>query len=189
MDATASPRTSTTPTAPAAAPAAAAAAALTLGVTQILHAQTVPFASPADYVIEGAYALYLMAAVAAVLALRRVHRPAEGWGRVGDAGALLYGLGHALVAVPVTTTFLLGHDAPDPLGALFVPGIALWMAGLVLLAIACFRHGPVPRPVAAVLPATLPLTMALGAAGPLVEALTWAVLGVSIARAARRRVR
>ncbi|TLP63767.1 hypothetical protein [Microbispora triticiradicis] len=147
MDATAPPRTSTTP----AAPAVAAAAALTLGVTQILHAQTVPFASPADYVIEGAYALYLVAAVAAVLALRRVHRalrhvhrPAGGWGRIGDAGALLYGLGHALVAVPVTTTFLLGHDAPDPLGALFVPGIALWMAGLVPLAIACFRHGPVP---------------------------------------------
>lgn len=192
MDATASPRTSTT----LAAPAVTAAAALTLGVTQILHAQTVPFASPADYVIEGAYALYLGVAVAAVLALRRVHRalrhvhrPAGGWGRIGDAGALLYGLGHALVAVPVTTTFLLGHDAPDPLGALFVPGIALWMAGLVPLAIACFRHGPVPRPVAAVLPATLPLTMALGAAGPLVEALTWAVLGVSIARAARRRVR
>ncbi|KAA9380625.1 hypothetical protein F5972_05750 [Microbispora cellulosiformans] len=187
MDATASPRASTAPI--PLAPAVAAAAALTLGVTQILHTQTVPFASAADHVIEGAYALYLVAAVAAVLALRRVHGRARGWGRTGDAGALLYGLGHALVAVPVTTTFLLGHDAPDPLGVLFVPGIALWMAGLVLLAIACFRHGTVPRPVAAVLPATLPLTMALGAAGPLVEALTWAVLGVSIARAARRRAR
>ncbi len=101
----------------AAAPAVAAAAALTLGVTQILHTQTVPFASVGDYVCEGAYALYLTAAVAA------------------------------------------------------------------------FRSALVPRAVAVALPATLPLTMALGQAGPLVEALTWAVLGWSMARAARRRAR
>ncbi|MEV4459320.1 hypothetical protein [Microbispora sp. NPDC049633] len=194
MDATASPRTPATahdraarPDDPAggrpavasvvAAPLVAVAASLTLGVTQILHTQTVPFASAADYVAEGAYALYLVAAIGAVLARRRVHRPAPGWGRTGDAGALLYGLGHAVVAVPVTATFVLAVNPPDPLGALYAPGIVLWLAGLVPLA------------VAVVLPATLPLAMALGAAGPLVEALTWAVLAVAIVRAARRRAR
>ncbi|XVQ83409.1 hypothetical protein ACQP2K_31935 [Microbispora siamensis] len=211
MDATA-PTTPTTPTTPddrsvtgrapgdratgtgaralvAAAPAVAAAAALTLSVTQILHTQTVPFASVGDYVCEGAYALYLTAAVAAVLALRRVHRPARGWGRIGDAGSLLYGLGHAVVAIPATATFVLATNPPDPLGALYAPGIVLWLAGLVPLAVAVFRSALVPRAVAVALPATLPLTMALGAAGPLVEALTWVVLGWSIARAARRRAR
>ncbi|MBB2743697.1 UNVERIFIED_ORG: hypothetical protein FHR35_003533 [Microbispora rosea subsp. rosea] len=172
-----------------AAPAVAAAAALTLGVTQILHTQTVPFASVGDYVCEGAYALYLTAAVAAVLALRRVHGRARGWGRIGDAGALLYGLGHAVVAIPVTATFVLATNPPDPLGALYAPGIVLWLAGLVPLAVAAFRSALVPRAVAVALPATLPLTMALGQAGPLVEALTWAVLGWSMARAARRRAR
>ncbi|MEV7803433.1 hypothetical protein AB0O28_10855 [Microbispora sp. NPDC088329] len=173
----------------AAAPVIAAAVALALGVTQILHTQTVPFASVGDYVCEGAYALHLTAAVAAVLALRRVGRPAPGWGRIGDAGALLYGLGHAVVAVPVTATFVLATNPPDPLGALYAPGIVLWLAGLVPLAIAVFRSAPVPRAVAVVLPATLPLAMALGAAGPLVEALTWGVLAFAIVRAARRRVR
>ncbi|GIH60616.1 hypothetical protein [Microbispora siamensis] len=205
MDATASPRASTTPTAPddrsvagrtpddratgTGARPVAAAAALTLGVAQILHTQTVPFASVGDYVCEGAYALYLTAAVAAVLTLRRVHGHAPGWGRIGDAGALLYGLGHAVVAIPVTATFVLATNPPDPLGALYAPGIVLWLAGLVPLAIAAFRSAVVPRPVAVALPATLPLTMALGAAGPLVEALTWAVLGWSVVRAARRRAR
>ncbi|WP_169980273.1 hypothetical protein [Microbispora sp. H10836] len=172
-----------------AAPLVAAAASLTLGVTQLLHTQTVPFASAGDYVAEGAYALYLVAAIGAVLALRRVHRPARGWGRTGDAGALLYGLGHAVVAVPVTTTFVLATNPPDPLGALYAPGIVLWLAGLLPLAVAVFRCALVPRAVAVVLPATLPLAMALGAAGPLVEALTWAVLAFAIVREARRRVR
>lgn len=168
----------------AAAPALAAAAALTLGVTQLLHLQTVPFASPGDYVCEGTYALYLMSAVAAALALRGAHRTrsarggGRGWGRTGDTGALLYGLGHVLVAVPVTATFVLAANPAQPLMALYAPGLALWLAGLVPLAVACFRGGVVPRAVAVALPATLPLTMALGRSGPLVEAVTWTVLAV-----------
>jgi hypothetical protein len=168
------------------APLLAMVASATLGVAQLAAGhQEIPFVSFTDYLIEGAYPVYLIAAAAAVLDVRAAHAGRPGWGRLGDAGAALYALGHALLAVPVTTTFLLGANPPEALFTLFTPGLVGWLLGLVLIAIAAFRAQWMPRAVAVVLPATLPLVMAIGDAGVLIEAVLWAVLCTFLLRPAR----
>jgi hypothetical protein len=170
----------------AVAPLIAAAAALTLGVTQLAAGhQNIPFVTFADYLIEGSYALYLVAAVFAVLDLRAAHTGTGGWGRLGDIGAGLYALGHALLAVPVVVTFVRGDNPPEALFTLFTPGLVAWLLGLVLMAVGAFKARRIPRAVAVALPATLPLTLALGDPGVLVEVVTWAVLAAFLLRQMR----
>jgi hypothetical protein len=168
------------------APMITTAAAAALGVTQLATGhQNIPFTTFADYLIEGSYALYLVAAVFAVLDLRAAHAGPGGWGRLGDIGAGLYSLGHALLAVPVVVTFARGDNPPEALFTLFTPGLVGWLLGLMLMAIGMFKAKRMPRALAVVLPATLPLTLALGDPGVLVEAVTWAVLIVFLLRAGR----
>jgi hypothetical protein len=56
------------------------------------------------------------------------------------------------------------------------------LLGLVPMSVGAFKARRLPRAVAVALPARLPLTMALGDPGSLVEAVTWAVLTVSCSR-------
>jgi hypothetical protein len=171
-----------TPVAAVAAPLVTVAVGLVLGVTQLLHSQVVPFESMGDYVIEGSYALYLLSAIVSVFTLARAHAGLPGWGRLGTIGAVLYGLGHALVSIPVTATFVLADSPAQSLNMLFMPGIAIWLVSLILLAVATFRARLIPRALAVALPATLPLMMAVGDAGPLIEAVLWTVIAVSLAK-------
>lgn len=55
----------------------------------------------------------------------------------------------------------------------------------MLMAIGMFKAKRMPRALAVVLPATLPLPLTLGDPGVLVEAVTWAVLIVFLLRAER----
>ncbi|GIH26862.1 hypothetical protein Aph01nite_51720 [Acrocarpospora phusangensis] len=157
----------------------AAGASAVLGATQVIRPQVVPFAGAGDYLIEAAYALYLVGAVPAVLAVRRAN---PGWGRIGTVGSVLYAIAHGLLAIPVGLTLVLADEPPEPVGLLFLPGLALWLAGGVLMGVAAFRRS---RPLGVAIPAALPLAMVAGAAGPLVEAALWAFL----ATGGRRPVR
>ncbi|WP_067173191.1 hypothetical protein [Microtetraspora niveoalba] len=173
---------------PAAFPFAAAAAAVMLWTIEtVAERQHIPFTTFADYLIEAAFALTLATGVLAVVALRAAHAPAPGWGRLGEAGALLYGLGQATVLVPATVTLVTADELPLP-QALFLPGFALWAAGTALVSVGAYRAAVLPRPLAVLLPASFVLMFVLGDAGELATAATWAVVGVRL-RAARRRDR
>ncbi|MGI5286296.1 hypothetical protein ACQEVF_23560 [Nonomuraea polychroma] len=99
----------------------------------------------------------------------------------------LYALGHALLAVPVVVTFVRGDNPPEVLFTLFTPGLVAWLLGLVLMAVGAFKARRIPRAVAIALPATLPLTLALGDPGVLVEVVTWAVLAAFLLGQMRAR--
>jgi hypothetical protein len=156
----------------------------TLAVTQLtLPAQARPFTRTSDYVIEWAYAAALLAGLVAVLALHAAHRGRAGWGRTGAVGTALYAAGHALVGTAVTVTAVRGDES---LGLLFMPGLLSWLAGGVVLAVAAFRARLLPRPLAVALALSLPLTMALGHVGPLVEGGVWLAIAATLATGVRR---
>ncbi|MFF4777819.1 hypothetical protein ACFY05_33835 [Microtetraspora fusca] len=164
----------------AAFPFAAALTAVTLWVTQtVAGRQHIPFTTLADYLMEAAFALTLATGVLAVVALRAAHAAVPGWGRLGDVGAVLYGLGQALVLVSATVTLVTAEELPLP-QALFLPGLVLWAAGTALVAVAAYRAGVLPRPVSVLLPASFVLMLVLGDAGSLAPAATWAVIGVRL---------
>ena len=176
--------TRTTPLATAAAPALAGLGFVSLAVTQLIFpAQTDPFSAVTDYVIEYAYVVGLWATVFAVLGLHRFHRGRPGWGRLGLAATIVYGVGHALVGTAVATTAVRGMDS---LGVLFLPGILGWLVGGVLLAVAAFRAHRLPRVLAVAIGLGLPLTMALGLAGPFVDGAIWLAIAAAIVRTGRR---
>ncbi|WP_155349799.1 hypothetical protein [Acrocarpospora pleiomorpha] len=155
-------------------PPLVATASAVLGVAQLVHTQVVPFASAGDYLIEAAYSLYLASAIPGVLTIRRANPK---WGLPGNIGTVLYALAHGLIAIPVSMTLLLTNQPPPQLSMLFLPGLALWLAGSALMGIAMFRQN---QPILGIaLPAALPLAMLLGAAGPLVEAALWATLSTT----------
>ncbi|MEV0973162.1 hypothetical protein [Microtetraspora glauca] len=161
-------------------PLAAAAASVALWIVQtVCGKQHIPFTTFADYLIEACFALSLATGALAVTTLRAAHATAPGWGRLGDAGAALYGLGQALILIPATVTLVAADELPVP-QTLFLPGFALWAAGTVLVAVGAYRAGVLPRPVAVLLPASFVLMVSLGEAGALVTAATWAVIGVRL---------
>jgi hypothetical protein len=89
---------------------AAGAYALT-GTVELLHDQPAVFADPADYVIEAAFAVALLASVTVLLLLARARlssRPASvGWG--------LAAAGNATLATAAIATAIAGREALDPL--------------------------------------------------------------------------
>jgi hypothetical protein len=157
---------------------------VSLAVTQLVFpAQSRPFSRGTDYAIEWSYAAGLWAAVLAIVALHLAHRSVPGWGRTGAVGTAIYAAGHVLVGTAVATTAVRGDES---LPMLFVPGLLGWMIGGVLCAVAAFRAGLLPRPLAVTLGLSLPLTMALGHAGPLVEGAVWFGVAAVLAVRARR---
>jgi hypothetical protein len=144
-----------------------------------LPEQRQPFAGFGDYLIEACFTTGLWCAAGAVLMLDRVHRRVSRWGWFGRASAIVYAAGTALLGVTTGATLINGGAA---LAALFLPGIALWLLGGVLLAAALLRARLLPRPLAVAVAAALPLTMAIGSPGPVVLGAVWLALGAAIAR-------
>lgn len=155
---------------------------LGLALAQLtLPDQVQPFTRASDYLIEYAYAAGLVAAVAATAALHRLHAAAGvRWGRLGAVAAAVFGLGHLSLALAVGATAVRGVHSLD---AFFLPGLAGWALGGVLLAVATFRAGLLPRAAAPLFAAALPLTMALGDLGPAVAGGVW----LTVAALAPRR--
>lgn len=149
---------------------AAAAFGLLTAVQIASPPQTEPFSRPSDYLIESLFCASLVAGTVAVALLHRRHRWGR-WGRFGALAAVITGAGTALLAVVVGATLIHGGDA---LGVLFFPGLAAWALGGVLLAVATFRARLLPRPVAILFAAAVPLAGVIGEpAGPVAVAVLW----------------
>lgn len=175
-------RTTIAPPSPATllAPALAGAAFVALAVSEYLFPdQATPFARPSDYIIEACFAIGALASIAAVLVLDRLHRDAPRWGIFGRIAAVVYALGNLLIGISTTTTFITGGTVHEPV---FLGGIALWLLGGLLLGVALFRANLLPRLLAVAVAAGLPLTMAIGPLGPVVEGAVWIAITIVMAR-------
>lgn len=162
------------------APALAGVAFVALAVSEyVFPEQSEPFARAGDYVIEACFALGALASVAAVLVLDRMHRFVPRWGRFGRIAAAGYAVGNLLVGVSTGASLVSGRTV---FGVAFLAGIALWLLGGIALGVALFRSGLILRLLAVALAIALPLTMALGPLGPVVNGLVWLALSLAMAR-------
>lgn len=156
---------------------------VTFGALTVVQAisplQSDPFSRPSDYAIETLFLAGLLAVTAAAVVVHRWHAGTR-WARLGAVASGLSAVGSALLAVVVGATLLSGGDA---LGELFLLGFAAWTIGSILLAVAAFRARQLPRPVAVLLGAAIPLSTALGEPfGPLAVAALWAAVAISAGR-------
>jgi hypothetical protein len=139
--------------------------------------QSEPFSRPTDYIIEALFLAGLVSAASVSVMLHRRHRSRGRWGRLGALGAALTGGGMGLLAVTVGATLLTGRDT---LGMLFPLAFAAWALGGVLLAIAILRTRQLPRPVAVLFGAAVPLAAAIGEpVGPIALAALWISVAVT----------
>lgn len=152
---------------------AAAAFSLLTAAQIAAPPQTYPFSRLSDYAIEALFLAGLVAATIAVVLLHRRH----GWGWFGAVAAATTGAGTGLLAVVVGATLASGRDV---LGMLFPRRSRHGRLVGVLLAVATFRARLLPRPVALLLGAAVPLAAVIGEpAGPAVFAVLWAAVAVT----------
>lgn len=144
--------------------------------------QTDPFSRPSDYVIEALFLAGLLAVTTAVVMLHRWHRDRSRWNWFGLVATVVSGGGTALVAIAVAATLLSGRMV---LGEVFLIGALAWLVGGVLLAVAAYRAGLLPRPVAVLFGVAMPLSGVIGEpAGPVTVAVLWAVVAFTVRRRA-----
>ena len=131
------------------------------GALELFHDQRSQFASPADYLIEIAFAVGLAGSAAASFALLR-----SGPGsRATSTGWLLAALGNSALLASAVATALVGHDA---LGPAFLLGMLAAVAGYVTLTVADVRGR--------VVPARTGIVLLLGFVGSVVLGLVTAAL-------------
>lgn len=142
--------------------------------------QSEPFSRPSDHLIEALFLAGLVAVTVAFVTLHRRHRDRPRWGRFGALAAAAGGGGTALLAVAVAATLMTGGTT---LGAVFVVGLLAWVLGGILVAIAAYRAGLLPRPVAILFAVAVPLSDVIGEpAGPVAVAVLWGVVAISAGR-------
>lgn len=167
----------------------AAAFAASTAVQIASPPQTEPFSRTSDYLIEALFLTALLAATTAVVTLHRWHRAHSGpdgsrWGRFGLVAAALAAGGTALLALAAGATLVGGGTT---LGAVFVVGLAAWVLGGVLLAVAIYRAGLLPRPVAVYFGLAIVFSDLIGEpAGPVTVAVLWAAVAITSSSATRR---
>lgn len=146
---------------------------------------TDPFSRTSDYLIEALFLASLLAATAAVVTLHRWHRAHSRWGRFGLVAAALAASGSALMAVSVGATLVGGGKA---LGIVFVVGAVAWALGGILLAVATYRAGLLPRPVAVFFALAIVVSDLIGEpAGPVTVAVLWAAVAITASRVSSAR--
>lgn len=156
-------------------PATAAAGAVAFAAQTVLQIlappQSQPFARPSDYGIEILFATGLAVITVAVVLMHRWHTATRRWGRLGAIACAVTVLGTGLLTVTTTATAAAGRNV---LGVLFIVGLLVWVLGSVLLAVATYRAKAVPRPLAVLIGAAVPLaTLIDEPAGPIVVAMLW----------------
>ncbi len=151
---------------------AAGAYALT-GVLEIVHDQPAVFADPADYVIEAAFAVALLAGVSVLVLLSRAGLS----GRVATVGWALAAAGNAALATAALATTIAGREVLDPL---FPLGFVVIVVGYLILAVCDLRNRLTPPRTGLVLVvgfiATAVVDNLVTGGGTLVLAATWAAL-------------
>ncbi|GII59864.1 hypothetical protein Pth03_82530 [Planotetraspora thailandica] len=155
-------------------------ASLALGVLQLASPeQADPFHATTDYLIEYSYALGLWIGVLAIIGLHAVHRVQARWGKIGLAATITFAAQYALLGTAALATAVRGRNSLD---ILFLLALPLWLVGGVLLAIAVFRAGLLPKTIAVAIGVNLPLTMVVGEAGPLIDGAVWIGIAVALIR-------
>lgn len=135
-----------------------------------------------DYLGFGLFALCLALAVTAVAALHLHHRGADG--RLGRIGAIVAGAGAAAQCVVISGIVVNGEET-SWFGVAAPLAILTWFAGSVVLGVAVYRAGLMPRWVAIALPIATAFAIVGSDAGTsvLIGAFQ-VVVGVRIVRAA-----
>lgn len=144
----------------------------------LLPEQDQPFVRVSDYLLEALFAIALFAAAAAASALPALGL-VDGSGRFARAAVRTHALGLALAGVAAAHTLGLGRDA---LGPVFFTGLLLTLVGGVLLSVTATRAGVLPKPMALGFAAAMPLSMAIGAWGPLTLAVLWGAVALAVTR-------
>jgi hypothetical protein len=161
--------------------AAAVAALAYLGVTWIQAtnpAFDASFTTPLDWANELMFTAALLGSVIAMAGLVRLGLAPRRSGRA-------FVLGHGLVLLGMLAGLPLGHS-PAWFAAVGVPGNLLALGGMVGVAIAAWRAGTWPRPMAVLMP--LSVLLGVGVAeqgGSIFAAVLWA--GIAYRLAAPRR--
>jgi len=159
---------------PAAAAAGSAAFAAQTVFQILAPPQSQPFTSPSDYAIEILFTTGLAVITVGVVLMHRWHTATPRWGRLGAVACAVTAFGTGLLTVTTTATALAGRNVLD---VAFVVGLLAWVLGSVLLAVAAFRAKSVPRPLAVLIGAAVPLaTLIDEPAGPVVVAVLWGAI-------------
>lgn len=141
------------------------------------------FVRTTDYVIEASYVLALWASLVAIVRLVTSAWRRPRFGRLGLASGIAFAAGHLALAGATTVTLAVGHDT---LGPLFLVGLAGWFLGGIGLAVTLTRSRALPVPIALLFALSLPLTMVVGHAGPVIAGALWGAVAATAAGAFRR---
>ncbi|MEU4688718.1 hypothetical protein [Actinoplanes sp. NPDC023714] len=169
---------------PAVAGAAAAGAALSAvgGAIQAVRSDDGnPLVGTSEHVLLALIAVALVLWIPGYLALGRLTGT-----RTGRIGAWLAVIGSGLLAAGMTSTNLHDQDYSwFPVVA--APANLLWLAGSILLAVATWRTGVLPRPAAAALVLVWLSSIILSQlGGNLIAGAVWAFLAWTLLAASRR---
>jgi hypothetical protein len=142
-----------------------------------------PLVGTSEHVLLAMVAVALTLWIPGYLALGRLTGT-----RTGRAGGYLAVAGSALLAAGMTSTNL--HDQDYSwFPAVAAPANLFWLAGSILLAVATWRTGTLPRPLAAALVLVWLTSIILSqAGGNLIAGLIWAFVAWTLLAAARRRL-